>query len=127
MPLQGLDHVNIIATDLDETVTFYEAVFGLRRQAMGEKAAWMLDEAGRALLHLVTFDAARHGDADRRGKITGSIDHVAFVCDDFAGMIARCEALGLDHRVNDRLFGNFRQIFLVDPNNVKLELNFSGD
>ena len=32
--------------------------------------------------------------------------------------------LGVAHRVNDRKFGDLRQVFVTDPNNVVLELNF---
>ena len=58
---------------------------------------------------------------------TGSIDHVALACDDFAGIVRRCEELGVAHRVNDRKDADLRQVFVTDPNNVTLELNFAGD
>ena len=74
----------------------------------------------------MAFHEERHAGLDR-GSATGSIDHVALTCEGFAGTLERCEALGLDHRVNDRQFGDLRQIFVTDPNNVALELNFAGE
>lgn len=131
MTVRGLDHVNIIAADLDETARFYESVLGLKYGArpseMNFAGGWLYDQNDRAIIHLITYDPARHGDAGRRGMPTGSIDHVALACEGFAATVRRCEELGLAHRINDRKYGDFRQIFLTDPNNVTLELNFAGD
>jgi catechol 2,3-dioxygenase-like lactoylglutathione lyase family enzyme len=130
MQVIGLDHVNIIADDLEETVRFYESLLGLqggeRPIAMGFRGAWLHDTTGRAIIHLMTWNTERHADLDR-GSATGSIDHVALACEDFAGTLERCQALGVEHAVNDRKYGDLRQIFVTDPNKVKLELNFAGD
>ena len=131
MPVKGVDHVNIIASDLDETAKFYADLLGLTRgetpgAAMGFKGAWLLDDAGQAIIHVMAWHEERHAGLDR-GSATGSIDHVALSCEGFADMLQRCEELGLEHSVNDRKFGDLRQIFVTDPNNVKLELNFAGD
>lgn len=132
MRVKGIDHVNIIAADLEETERFYETLLGLRARPMetllpGFEGRWLFDADERPIIHLMRFDPERHGEGERHGMPTGSIDHVALACDDFAGAIRRCEALGVEHRVNDRKYGSVRQIFVVDPNNVKLELNFSND
>jgi catechol 2,3-dioxygenase-like lactoylglutathione lyase family enzyme len=131
MTVRGLDHVNIIAADLDETARFYESVLGFRyggRPAeMNFAGGWLYDEDDRPIIHVMTFDPKRHGEGDRQAMPTGSIDHVALACEDFAGMVRRCEELGIDHRVNDRKYGGLRQVFVTDPNNVSLELNFLGD
>lgn len=131
MPVKGVNHVNIIANDLDETARFYEDLLGLRRgetpgTAMGFRGAWLHDAADRPIIHLMAWNEERHGGTDR-GTATGSIDHVALTCEDFAGTLRRCEELELEHRINDRRFGDLRQIFVTDPNNVALELNFAGD
>lgn len=131
MAVCGLDHVNIIAADLDETARFYEGVLGLKYGArpseMNFAGGWLYDQNDRAIIHLITYDPAHHGDAERRGMPTGSIDHVALACEGFAETVRRCEDLGIDHRINDRKYGDFRQVFVTDPNNVTLELNFAGD
>lgn len=130
MPVKGLDHINILAADLDETIAFYASVLGLRPQARPEAlegaipGGWLFDDQGRALIHLITHDAGRHG-ASRAP--TGSIDHIAFACADFPGMLAHLDGLGVEYRSNHKKYGDFSQIFLTDPNNVKLELNFHGE
>jgi len=131
MQVKGLDHVNIIAADLEETTRFYEGVLGFRYGArpaeMNFAGGWFYDAEDRPIIHVMTYDPARHGDQERRAMPTGSIDHVALACEDFAGTLRRCEELGIEHRVNDRKFGDLRQVFVTDPNNVTLELNFAGE
>jgi catechol 2,3-dioxygenase-like lactoylglutathione lyase family enzyme len=131
MSVTGVNHVNIIANDLDETCQFYEDLLGFRRgetpgAAMGFKGAWLLDDSDQPIVHLMAWHEERHAGRDR-SSTTGSIDHVAFTCEDFAGILKRCEQLGLKHSINDRQFGDLRQIFVTDPNNVALELNVAGD
>lgn len=132
MQVMGLDHVNIIAADLDETERFYENLLGLRpgrppNAPAGFGGRWLFDVADRPIIHVMAYNEERHGKGERRHMPTGSIDHVALACQDFDGTLRRCEALNVEHRVNDRLFGDLRQIFVTDPNNVMLELNFAGD
>ncbi|MFC3173194.1 VOC family protein [Novosphingobium bradum] len=128
MPVSGLNHVNIVTADLEATRRFYIDLLGLAEAdtsflPAGIKATWLADPAGRPIVHLQRHDPARHG-ADRAGGPTGAIDHVAFDCEDFEAMQARCAALGLDFRAVDLGGAGFRQLFLTDPNGVKLELNF---
>jgi hypothetical protein len=37
------------------------------------------------------------------------------------------KAMDAPHRVNDMQYAGLRQIFLTDPNNINIELNFMGD
>ena len=132
MPVKGLDHVNIVAADLEGTVAFYGSLLGLTRgetpgAAMGFAGAWLMDESGQAVIHLQAFNPERHESGRGPDTGTGWIDHVALACEGFEAMKQRCAELGLPYRVNDRKFGNLRQVFVTDPNNVTLELNFAGD
>lgn len=125
MQVSAIDHVNINTADLDGTAAFYERLLGLRRgespvTAFGRTGAWMFDAAGNAIVHLVGTDTPEDGP-------TGAIDHVALRCAGFEAALSRITEMGLEYRVNDRKFGTFRQVFVTDPNGVKLELNFSGD
>lgn len=133
MQVSGIDHVNILTHDLDATAAFYERVLGLTRSegagaAMGFRGAWMHDATGRAIVHLVWKDPAsdRYDDYEP-GRPTNALHHVAFRCEGFEALRARLEAMGEEHRVNDRKYGDIRQIFLTDPNAVNVELNFAED
>ena len=130
MQVSGLDHVNIVTDDLDRSAQFYERLLGLTatrppHARPGMDGRWLYDAAGRAIIHL----ALRNPEMHRPGPSpdTGPIDHVALACTGFEAMLARCVELGLEHRVTDRKFGTLRQVFVTDPNNVVLELNFAGE
>ena len=132
MQVKGLNHVNIVAADLDKTIAFYETVLGMSAREIpvappGFGGRWIYDEDEQPIVHVQQYDAERHGPLGSDRDTTGSIDHVALTCVDFAGMIKRCEDMGLEHRVNDRQFGDLRQVFITDPDKVSLELNFPGD
>ena len=131
MRVEGLNHVNTIAADIGATVRFYEDVLGMEAREIpnvpkGFNGRWIHDKAGQPIIHVQSHDPQRHGPLADAAS-TGRIDHVALTCSDFAGMLDRCAAMGLEHRVNDRQIGNLRQIFVTDPDGVVLELNFPGD
>lgn len=129
MPATGLDHVNIIARDLDASARFYAQILGLqRRDPPGSlptsEVQWLYDSKGGAIIHLTA--ATFRANAGRvPGGPTGGLHHVAFACDDYDGTIARLEAAGVPYRSNATI-ANVRQIFLADPSDVVLELNFRG-
>lgn len=132
MEVQGLNHINVVASDLARTIAFYESVLGMTAQMIpnlpaGFEGRWLCDVNGEPIIHVVAHNSARHGDLAARDATTGSIDHVALACADFDGMLRRCKELGIAHRINDRQIGSLRQVFVTDPDNVVLELNFARD
>jgi catechol 2,3-dioxygenase-like lactoylglutathione lyase family enzyme len=133
MRISGIDHVNILTKDLDASASFYEQVLGLERGdnnavAMSSRGAWMRDATGRAIVHLVWKDpASDRYDGYDPGSSTNAVHHVAFRCEGFQAIRDKLDALGARYRVNDRQYGDVRQIFLVDPDGVNLELNFMAD
>jgi catechol 2,3-dioxygenase-like lactoylglutathione lyase family enzyme len=132
MRVNALDHVNIITADLDGTARFYAELLGLERRnapppLTPENAQWMYDGAGRAIIHINHTDCPRHFDRPIEPGPTGALHHVALNCSGFAETLARLEARGLAHRLNEVTAIGLRQIFTLDPNSVLLELNFFGD
>ena len=132
MKVNALDHVNIIAADLDDTARFYAELLGLeRREAPApltpQTAAWMYDDAGRGIIHINSLDCPRTYQREVAPGPTGSIHHVALACAGFDEMILRLDARGADRQVNTVESIGLRQIFTMDPNGVLLELNFFGD
>ena len=55
---------------------------------------------------------------------TGAVHHIALNCSGFDAMIARLDAAGMGRQVNDLRSIGLRQIFIHDPNDIVLELNF---
>jgi catechol 2,3-dioxygenase-like lactoylglutathione lyase family enzyme len=132
MKVEALDHVNIIAADLDGTARFYADVFGLERRdgpppLTPATAQWMYDDAGRAIFHINSLDCPRTYAREVAPGTTGSIHHVALNCSGHDETIARLDARGLDRQTNLVESIGLRQIFTMDPNGVLLELNFFGE
>lgn len=122
MQVSAIDHVNIVTDDLDETIRFYEHALGLRAgespaAAMGIRGAWLFDAANNPIVHLMVGERSSAAD-------TGAVHHVAFKCEGFDEAVTRLEAMGADYRASDQVRFGVRQIFLRDPNNINLELNF---
>ena len=131
MKVNALDHVNIIAADLDGTARFYAEVFGLERRngpppLTPNNAQWMYDDAVRAIFHINSVDCPRTFEREVAPGPTGSIHHVALACSGYDDMIARLDARGMERQVNTVAAIGLRQIFTMDPNGVLLELNFFG-
>lgn len=129
MKVKALDHFNIIVPDLDGTAQFYAEVLGLERRdgppgTRPDQIQWMHDEAGRAIVHINSLDCPRAFDREVAPGPTGAVHHIALNCAGFTEMIERLEARGIDHRTNLVESIGLNQIFLHDPNDVVLELNF---
>jgi catechol 2,3-dioxygenase-like lactoylglutathione lyase family enzyme len=128
MTVKHLDHINIQTRDMAQTIRFYEDLLGLvaktapRRKP--EERQWLY--AGeRAVIHLNLFGTDNTYEREViPGDVTGAIHHVAFECNGLDDMVARLEAKGLRYERAELPEIRLTQLFVVDPNNVLLELNF---
>lgn len=119
MRIGELDHYNIITADLNRSIAFYEQILGLRngeRPDFGIPGAWLY--AGkRPVVHLIGVDKN-----DKSGA--GTIDHVAFRAEGFETTRETLTEKGVEFSQVDIPDFNLQQIFLHDPDGVKIELNF---
>jgi len=135
MPLTHLEHFLIQTADLAATRDWYVRVLGMREGPHPDfkfPVVWLyLGE--RDVLHLTEGGA---GTSENRRRYlgqqstdthgTGVVDHVAFRCTGLAEMIRHLEAEGVafqQRMVDDQ---GLYQLFLLDPNGVKVELNFAN-
>ena len=81
--------------------------------------AWLYS-AGHPVLHLNDISQT---DKQQRPD-SGVIDHVAFGCRGFQAMKQHLTGKGVPHHVNQVPNSARWQIFLRDPNNIEIELNF---
>jgi len=136
MSLGNLDHYSVRTTRLAETKRFYTDVLGLQAGPRPEfkfPGMWLYN-ADHAVVHVVGIDRANPqplidylGEkALEDAEETGSIDHIAFVAQDLAGMKARFTTAGCAFRERLVPSMNLAQLFLEDPNGVTIELNFPG-
>jgi catechol 2,3-dioxygenase-like lactoylglutathione lyase family enzyme len=132
MRVSQLDHVNIVTDDLPGTAKFYADLLDLEARdgpppSKPEDVKWMYDDAGRPILHLNRASFFKPlGREAKPGPDTGALHHVALRCEGHEEMIKRLKARGLEHAVQDIGSIGLKQIFVVDPNGVLLELNFFG-
>lgn len=117
-----LDHYNVSTRKLLETVQFYEKVLGFKngaRPPFDFPGAWLYSD-GHPVLHLNDIS-----QTDRQQRTdSGVIDHVAFGSRGFEAMKQHLSGSGVPYRVNLVPNSTRCQIFLRDPNNVEIELNF---
>jgi catechol 2,3-dioxygenase-like lactoylglutathione lyase family enzyme len=117
-----LDHYNVSTRKLGDTIRFYEEVLGLvngPRPAFNFPGAWLYSE-GHPVLHLNDISPT---DTPQRPD-SGVIDHIAFGSRGFEQIKRHLAGKGIAFRVNEVPNSPRRQIFLHDPNNVLIELNF---
>jgi catechol 2,3-dioxygenase-like lactoylglutathione lyase family enzyme len=122
MSVGKLDHYNVSTRKLKETVQFYESVLGLNngaRPPFNFPGAWLYSE-GHPVLHINDISGT---DREQRPD-SGVIDHVAFGSRGFEAMKKHLAGKGIQHRVNQVPNSTRCQIFLRDPNNVEIELNY---
>ena len=128
MTVKSLDHINIQTRDMAGTIRFYEGLLGLAARTAPrrrpEERQWLY--AGeQAVIHLNLFGTDNTYEREVvPGGITGAIHHVAFECSGLDDMIRRLEAKGLRYERAELPEIHLTQLFVVDPNNVLLELNF---
>lgn len=135
MPVQHLEHFLIQTTDIEATRDWYVNVLGFREGPhpdfkfpvvwlyLGERDVVHLTQGGKNVsenrkAYLGQQSEAVHG--------SGVVDHMAFRCSGLRDMMAHLQQHKVEFRkrmVSDQ--GLF-QLFLLDPNGVKIELNFSN-
>jgi catechol 2,3-dioxygenase-like lactoylglutathione lyase family enzyme len=122
MSVGVLDHYNVSTRRLGDTVRFYEDILGLTngpRPPFDFPGAWLYSE-GHPVLHLNDISPTdKQQPAD-----SGVIDHIAFGSRGFEAMKQHLAQKGVSFRVNVVPNSSRRQIFLTDPNNVLIELNY---
>ena len=135
MPLTHLEHFLIQTEDLEGTRDWYVDVLGMRDGDHPDfkfPVCWLY-VGEEPVLHLTTGGAAV---SDNRKKYLGQqsdathgsgvVDHVAFRATGLMDTMRHLDARGIDYtkrQVDDQ--GLF-QLFLIDPNGVKVELNFAN-
>ncbi len=135
MPLSHLEHFLIQTTDLEGTRDWYVDVLGMRVGPSPDfkfPVCWLY-VGERDVLHLTEGGAAVSenrmaylGQQSETTKGSGVIDHVGFRCTGLSEMIDRLRAKGVafnERQVDDQ---GLYQLFLMDPNGVKVELNFAA-
>ena len=131
MPLTRIEHFMVLAEDMNASRDFYRDVLGFEpgfRPDLGFEGYWLYLGAVPCV-HIAdkrSYLARKgaYGDEDP-GALKGGarVDHIAFNGQDCDAMVARMAARGITVRPND-VPGGPRQLFVFDPDGVKIEMNF---
>ncbi len=119
MTVDTLDHVTINTSDLEACLAFYLDALGFEdgpRPELGIPGAWLYC-GGNPVVHIMAMPDASAGP-------TGPVDHVAFRCTGIEDFKKRLSDHGCDYDENNIADFNLRQLFVHDPDGVKVELNF---
>ena len=136
MPVTELNHYLLVAKNLEKTKNFYQKVLGLKlsseRPDFGFPGYW-LKAGGNICVHLASQAPNRIRDQfllkkhKKGANGSGTVDHIAFLAKKPEEVRKRIQK----HKVqmHYRSFPESRlfQIFLRDPDDVTIELNFLGE
>lgn len=135
MPLSFMEHFLIQAEDIEATKDWYVKVLGFRVGPHPDFKfpVYWLYLGDQDVLHLTTGGGKVSdnrmkylGQESQATRGSGVIDHVAFRASGLDELIAHLQKLKIEfkeRRVDDQ---SLYQLFLFDPNGVKIELNFAA-
>jgi YD repeat-containing protein len=121
MAATRINHVSIVANDLDESARFYEELFGAQRiptATFPQPVLWL--KLGSQQLHLFESD-----DDEPQPR-----QHLAFDVDDFDAVYAKAKEVGI---LDSRAFGSplrthpagWAQLYIRDPAGNLVEIDWS--
>src|SRR5260221_5880400 len=135
MPITGINHYLIVAKDLERSRRFYQKVLGMKlaeRPDFGFPGYW-LKTGSEICVHLASQKANKIRDRyllkkhPRGTSGSGSVDHIAFLAKRPLEVKQRIQKSGVKMHYRSFPDAKLFQIFLKDPDNVTIELNFLGE
>jgi catechol 2,3-dioxygenase-like lactoylglutathione lyase family enzyme len=138
MPVTSLNHFLLVAKDLERTKDFYCRVLGMEidaaRPDFGFPGYW-LKANGETCVHLAWQEPNAIRDQfllkqhPQGTSGSGAVDHIAFLAQNASEVRSRIQKN--DVEMHFRSFPDAQpplfQIFLKDPDDVTIELNFLGE
>jgi len=133
MPLSHLEHALIQTTDMEGTKNWYVDVLGMKVGPhpdfkvpvywlyIGDTDVLHIAEGGKNVPE-ARLKYAGQQSTDTYGS--GVVDHLAFRCSGLDQMIANLKQRKIAFKERQVDNQGLYQLFLIDPNGVKIELNF---
>jgi catechol 2,3-dioxygenase-like lactoylglutathione lyase family enzyme len=124
MPARAFQHINTRSANVEATKDFYVHVLGLRegnRPPFASTGYWLY-LGDIPVVHLVQRPA---GESAATGA--GNLDHIAFEASDLDATRAALRSAGLEFREAIVPRDGTRQIFVHDPDGIRIELNFATE
>jgi catechol 2,3-dioxygenase-like lactoylglutathione lyase family enzyme len=141
MGIRKLGHYSIRTTDLDASRNFYTRVLGFKegfRPPFKFPGIWLYmggDEVDYGTVHIIGIDLNdKQGLIDYLGdkspeslQGTGTIDHVAFLATGLGEMRTRLQSMGIEFKERTVPALGLYQVFINDPSDVTIELNYPAE
>ncbi len=147
MALKRIDHFNFVTQDMEATLHFYCELLGFNNNQKPSFANPQLkdqylycDDLDYPLLHILHADSpvtwwgnigrlAEAAPVDNKGLQTGPLDHICFLrsYDDYDGIKRKLTEAGVEFSTICHDEHQFNQIWVLDPNGIRVEINFNGD
>jgi catechol 2,3-dioxygenase-like lactoylglutathione lyase family enzyme len=134
VPLSHIEHFLLQTADMAQTRDWYVRVLGMRVGPnpdfkfpvcwlyLGDKDVVHLTEGGAN----VSENRKRYvGQESQATQGSGAVDHIAFRASGLRPMLAHLQAQGVDFKQRQVDDQGLYQLFMLDPNGVKIELNFA--
>jgi catechol 2,3-dioxygenase-like lactoylglutathione lyase family enzyme len=126
MSVTGMQHVLVLSDDIEATRDFYTQVVGLTvgERPLLEFPGYWLYAGGAPCVHV----AERQAYLDHAAGLglhpgAGPVDHIAFNAGDYEELSERIARGGVAAVRNTVPNGGPRQLFIEDPNGVRVEIN----
>ena len=135
MPVTAINHYLVVSKNLERSKKFYEQVLGLElaeRPDFGFPGYW-LKTGDNICVHLASQDPNKIRDnflLKKHPKGTtgsGSVDHIAFLAQNPEEVRNRIQKNKVEMHFRSFPDAKLFQIFLKDPDDVTIELNFLGE
>ncbi|HVW69776.1 MAG TPA: VOC family protein [Steroidobacteraceae bacterium] len=131
MPLTKLEHYLVLTDDIEATRDFYVQALGMHvgfRPPLGFPGYWVY-VGDTPCIHIAEWKSYTAHSLEQgvpvssRAPGTGPLDHIAFNAHDYDEVVERLERHGVRPARNDVPGADLRQLFLEDPNGLKIEIN----
>ncbi len=136
MPLSHIEHYLIAADDMEQTREWYCSVLGMEEgwhPDFGFPVYWLYLD-GKDVVHIT--QNAKHATENQKtylgrtsqntGAGTGALDHIAFRAAGLGEMMERLRQHKVDFKERRANGQALYQLFMFDPNGIKVELNFDA-
>jgi catechol 2,3-dioxygenase len=116
LPIEGLSHVQLKVSDLDQSVAWYRRALGLT-ELRADPGRYVALQSTSRRFRLVLSSGGRAGES-------GALDHIAFAVSDLGALSQWCEhltAIGIPHEgITANIVGHSVDLFDPDGNNIEL-------
>ncbi len=126
LSVHAIDHVAVIARDLEASRHFYQAILGMKpvsRPDFPFPGLWF--QAGNTQIHVIlqSEESGASGPSNPGGTLTARGHHMAFALEDCAKAVKQLHSAGIPIAAGPQSRPDgFQQVYIRDPDGYLVEL-----